>query len=170
MKITTLVFSGLLAIGNAVTVPDVRAESAPVSQPAAAIADEQLLRNLLDDFLGFTDATAYQLHSRFWADDLVYTSSAGERFGKAEILKGLKEDAGTNTQPTPVQARLYFAEDVDVRIFNNVAVVAFRLVYKPKGEEQHYFNTGTFVKRKGEWRAVAWQATKIPSEPKLEKE
>jgi hypothetical protein len=27
-----------------------------------------------------------------------------------------------------------------------------------------YFNTGTFRKRDGEWRAVAWQATRIPSE------
>jgi hypothetical protein len=26
-----------------------------------------------------------------------------------------------------------------------------------------YFNTGTFLKREGEWRAVAWQATRIPA-------
>jgi hypothetical protein len=26
-----------------------------------------------------------------------------------------------------------------------------------------YFNTGTFLKRDGEWRALAWQATVIPA-------
>jgi hypothetical protein len=29
----------------------------------------------------------------------------------------------------------------------------------------YYWNTGTFVKRDGEWRVVAWQATKIPHVP-----
>ena len=47
----------------------------------------------------------------------------------------------------------------------DTAVVAFRLVGKPAGEggpALYYLNTGTFVRRDGEWRAVAWQATKVP--------
>ena len=27
---------------------------------------------------------------------------------------------------------------------------------------QEFYNTGTFVKRRGRWQAVAWQATRIP--------
>src|SRR5262249_37768835 len=26
----------------------------------------------------------------------------------------------------------------------------------------HFFNTGTFLKRNGQWRVIAWQATRIP--------
>jgi hypothetical protein len=29
-------------------------------------------------------------------------------------------------------------------------------------EVQEFLNTGTFVKRKGVWQVVAWQATAIP--------
>ena len=47
---------------------------------------------------------------------------------------------------------------MQVRIYGSTAVVAFRLVSAP----QQYLNTGTFVKRRGRWQAVAWQATKIP--------
>jgi hypothetical protein len=29
-------------------------------------------------------------------------------------------------------------------------------------EVLYYYNTGTFLRRDGEWRVVAWQATRIP--------
>jgi hypothetical protein len=29
-------------------------------------------------------------------------------------------------------------------------------------EANRFLNTGTFVRRKGKWQAVAWQATKLP--------
>ena len=35
-------------------------------------------------------------------------------------------------------------------------------------ETLNFLNTGTFLKRNGEWRAVAWQATRVPVEPKQE--
>ena len=49
----------------------------------------------------------------------------------------------------------------------DTAVVAFRLVAVSTGDndrrgEQHYFNTGTFRRLGDGWRAVAWQATRIP--------
>ena len=47
----------------------------------------------------------------------------------------------------------------------DAAVVAFKLVGVPANgtETLYYYNTGTFLKRNGTWKAVAWQATKIPS-------
>jgi hypothetical protein len=44
-------------------------------------------------------------------------------------------------------------------------VVTFRLVGTPDDGSAalQYFNTGTFLKRDGEWRALAWQATVIPA-------
>ena len=64
----------------------------------------------------------------------------------------------------------YRAEDTDIRLFGDTAVIAFRLVAEPgsvnaggkQAEKTEFFNTGTFVKRDGKWQAVAWQATKIP--------
>ena len=48
-----------------------------------------------------------------------------------------------------------------------LAHVAFRLVAVSASDgdepgEQHYFNTGTFRRLGDGWRAVAWQATRIP--------
>ena len=129
----------------------------------AAIAgddDERQLVAMLEQFLATAHTKA--AHERFWWDDLVYTSSGGLRFGKADILDGFAADASAGQDEPEV---VYSGEDIDVRIYGSSAVVAFRLVGTPVGESAeptYYFNTGTFVKRGGEWRAVAWQATRIP--------
>lgn len=62
---------------------------------------------------------------------------------------------------------VYSGEEVDVRLYGDTAVVAFKLVRTPTNKEAgrdvlYYFNTGTFLKRDGIWKVVAWQATKIP--------
>jgi hypothetical protein len=124
--------------------------------------DRQALAEMLDWFLANVNAPA--THERFWADDLVYTSSDGSRFDKAAILEGLGDDGADAQGPA------YAASAVDIRMYGDTAVVAFRLVAFPGGKgnlqekRMEYFNTGTFRKRDGEWRAVAWQATRIPSE------
>ncbi|WP_237057761.1 nuclear transport factor 2 family protein [Microbulbifer sediminum] len=128
--------------------------------------DRAALGELLDNFLATTHQK--QAHQRFWAEDLVYTSSGGARFGKETILQGFEEG---EQQPATTA---YRAEDVDIRLFGDTAVIAFRLVAEeqrqarggetPDKGPKHYFNTGTFVKRDGLWRAVAWQATRIPAE------
>ena len=53
-------------------------------------------------------------------------------------------------------ATVYTAEDVDIRVYGDAAVVAFRLVGTSANEVQEYFNTGTFLRRSGDWpRAFA---------------
>jgi len=136
-----------------------------------AIADDSVaaveLTRMLHEFLAAAgDAAA---HEQFWAEDLVYTSSSGTRTSKAEIMQGFSEsDDNQGEEPGPV----YSAEDIRIRVYGTTAVVAFRLVATPAGDAtqsgpdsvvQHYFNTGTFVKRDGRWQVVAWQATKIPA-------
>lgn len=118
------------------------------------------LTTLLQDFLA--NSGKADTHARFWADDLVYTSSNGTRFGKADIMQGFDasgddEDAGPNV--------VYSGEDVKVQVFGSTAVITFRLVGTPDDESAplQYFNTGTFLNRDGEWRAIAWQATVIPA-------
>jgi len=134
-----------------------------LASPARAADDAAQLASLLDAFMAGASVDDAAMHQRFWADDLVYTSSAGERFGKREIIEGLQADEGAAEAGPAV---VYTAEDVDIRVYGEAAVVAFRLVGTEQGEGgevRQYFNTGTFFKRDGEWRAVAWQATRIGS-------
>lgn len=135
------------------------AEDAGSLEASAPAEDAAELRALVGDFLANAGAAA--AHERFWADDLVYTSSDGTRTTKADILGGFgSEEADERAGP------VYSGEDVDVRLYGSTAVVAFRLVATPAegadGDVQQYFNTGTFLKRDGIWKAVAWQATRIP--------
>lgn len=125
---------------------------------AMASGDTTELTEMLHKFLGTSDQK--QAHVDFWADDLVYTSSNGSRRGKAEILAAFEESNEEDDGP----ATTYTGEDVKVQLFGTTAVVTFRLVGTPDdgSEVKYYFNTGTFLKRGGEWQAVAWQATVIP--------
>lgn len=131
----------------------------PMPAACAGNDDARELEVLLEAFLAGASANDVAAHERFWGDELVYTSSAGTRFGKAEIMDGLRQAAAEESDAPPT---VYSAEDVDVRVYGDTAVVAFRLIGSSTGDVQHYFNTGMFAKRAGEWRAVAWQATKIP--------
>jgi hypothetical protein len=126
-----------------------------MAAPAMAGDADEIL-GMLDDFLA--NAGAQPAHERFWADDLVYTSSRGTRTTKAAILASF--DSVDEDLPAPV----YSAEDVKLNRYGDTAVVAFKLVATPPNDSpvDYYFNTGTFVKRDGEWRVVAWQATRIP--------
>lgn len=121
--------------------------------------DEAELNAMLHKFLGSSDQK--ESHVTFWAGDLVYTSSNGTRFGKAEILSGFEEpETEEDTGPTLA----YSGEDVKIQLFGTTAIVTFQLVGTPDddSEVKNYFNTGTFLKRDGKWQAVAWQATVIP--------
>lgn len=132
---------------------------------SAQTGDEVKLRSMLQEFLLGASTNDAAVHDRFWADDLIYTRSAGARIDKAELMKGVRSSP-KNDAPKSV----YSAEDVKINIFGNAAIVAFKLVgttTKADGSKSvsQFLNTGTFFKRKGVWKAAAWQATAIP-EPK----
>ena len=133
--------------------------------PPALANDQEQLHQLLDDFLANSVKDDLKNHERFWATDLIYTSSAGTRFGKKTIIQGIQEES--NTQQEETSSPTYSAEDTQIRLYGTTAIVAFKLVAKSTENHvdttQHYLNTGTFLKRNGIWQAVAWQATKIPS-------
>ncbi len=135
-----------------------------VLAPGFALAgdDAAVLTAMLHEFLANADQRA--AHERFWAQDLVYSSSDGRRFGKADIMQRFDNaEPGDGSPPTTV----YSGEDVDIRQYDDVAIVAFRLVGTPAdgSETLYYYNTGTFLKRDGEWRVIAWHATRIPPTP-----
>ena len=106
-------------------------------------------------------------HERFWADDLVYTSSAGKVMSKADILKSFAEqprpEAGKPVEPGPV----FTAEDILVRPYGEMAALTFRLVERdPDGKVSYFRNSGTFLLRHGKWQAITWQATRVPADGK----
>lgn len=136
--------------------------------PASAAAgsgedapDAAVLTAMLHAFLAGASQNDPVSHDRFWSERLVYTSSSGQRFGKADIMAGF-ESSGEEDEEDG-EAAVYTAEDIQVQQFGNTAVVAFRLVASPiaaDSEKTEYFNTGTFLKEQGRWQVVAWQATK----------
>lgn len=130
---------------------------------AETAPDAATLTKLLQDFLAGAGKNDAAMHDRFWADELVYTSSSGRRMGKADIMKEVRADSAPKADEPPT---VYTAEDIRIQQYGDTAIVAFRLVAtadeKGKPTVNQYLNTGTFLKRNGEWRAVAWQATVLP--------
>lgn len=126
--------------------------------PMAHAEDVEDLTALLHDFLATVDER--DTHERFWAEDLIYTSSSGTRFDKAAIMSGFEGAEDTAGEPEVV----YSADEIQINVYGDAAVVAFKLVATPAdgSAEQFYLNTGTFLRRDGRWRAVAWQATRVP--------
>ena len=148
------------AVLVAVMMIAVAAQRAAAAQPAQTSNTTQELRALLDQFLAGASNNDRAVFERFFADDLIYTRNSGQTTTKAAILKSLPAQLAPS-------GSTYSAEDVTVHDYGNAAVVNFVLVAKDKdGKVTHYRNTGTFVKRNGEWQAVAWQATKISDEKK----
>lgn len=117
-----------------------------------------MLRLFLDDAAHGTRAG----FEKFFADDVIYTRSTGVVVTKSEILKNVE-----NLKPTDESKTTYAAEDITVHEYADTAVVAFRLAARTehkdgKVETDHYRNTGTFLRRNGRWRVIAWQATRVP--------
>jgi hypothetical protein len=143
--------------------PSVCAQTAP---------DAAELTALLKEFLAGASRNDATVHERFWADDLIYTGSSGRRVGKADIMRDVR------SAPAPKAgdpATLYSAEDIRIQQYGDTAVVAFRLVGTTdrdgKAEVASFLNTGTFLRRKGKWQAVSWQATRLPrAEEEIKKE
>lgn len=136
-----------------------------VATPAAgqSASVEKALTVLLNDFLAGASRNDAAVHDRFWADDLIYTRSAGVRIGKSELMNGVRNAPA----PKPDDPKVtYTADNVLIRRYGNTAIVAFRLVATSvrgtTASVSHYLNTGTFVRRNGRWQAVAWQSTAVP--------
>jgi len=111
------------------------------------------ITSLLTEFLQKADQA--DMHDRFWAEDLVYTSSGGERFGKERIMQGLESTENPENNVT------YSSDKVEIKDLGNVATLTFQLIANTSNGEIRYWNSGTFMQRKGLWRAIVWQATTV---------
>lgn len=134
--------------------------TSPLRAEPAAADPKAGITALLTEFLTKNSDPAQ--HARFWAEDLVYTSSKAEVFGKAHIMQEVtlaKPDPSMPKEPEET----YSAEDIVVRPYGTTAVLTFRLVARaPDGNTEYYRNSGTLLFRHGQWQVVTWQATKEP--------
>ncbi len=129
----------------------------------AAAPDAAELTKLLNDFLAGASRNDPAAHERFWADDLIYTRSAGRRVNKADIM----HDVRSAPAPKPDDPKtIYTAEDIRIQQYGSTAIVAFRLVATTEidgaKQVQNLLNSGTFLKRNGKWQVVNWQSTRMP--------
>ncbi len=144
----------------------------------SATSTQAAITALLQEFLAKNSERAQ--HDRFWADDLVYTTSGATVKTKAEIMKSFDADKTAPAKPLPADAKqsagqrpagqqagtvqpTYAAEDIVVRPYGSTAALTFRLVaHNPDGTVQYYRNSETLLLRDGRWQVVTWQATKVP--------
>ncbi|HEV7698704.1 MAG TPA: nuclear transport factor 2 family protein [Pyrinomonadaceae bacterium] len=131
---------------------------------AQTAPDAAELTKLLNEFLAGAGRNDPAVHERFWADDLIYTRSAGVRTNKEEILTGLRTTPASKPDD-PVT--VYTAEDIVIHQYGNTAIVAFRLVSTTTNKDTtkkvgNNLNTGVFMKRNGIWQVIAWQSTIVP--------
>ncbi len=137
---------------------------AQAGKPAAASPQDtaiiQQVTARVHDFLANVPKNDPKVFQDFFADDVIYTRSAGVTVTKADILKNIDVRATNEPQAT------FDADDFTVHPYGEMAVVNFRLIMhnteNGKATTAYYRNTGTFMKRNGKWQAVAWQATRVP--------
>jgi len=90
---------------------------------AQAAPDAAELTKLLNDFLAGASRNDPAVHERFWADDLIYTRSAGRRVTKADIMRDLREAPAPKADDPKT---VYTAENVRIQQYGTTAIVAFR--------------------------------------------
>lgn len=141
---------------NRISFYSYRIKAAEDSAPA-----KQELIALVQDFLKNVPANRRETYDRFFADDVIYTRNSGQVVTKKDILAGTGNSSAERAQAT------FSGEDFRVQEYGEMAVVNFKLVMHPNDANaatRSFRNTGTFLKRNGQWQAVAWQATPIAEE------
>lgn len=118
--------------------------------------DKADLTALLSEFLDGATRNDGRIHNKFWAEELIYTSSSGSRFGKTELMQSVNSSG--LLKPEAIST-VYDSEDLHIMQYGNTAVVAFVLIARSEEQTKRYLNSGTFIKRNGQWQAVNWQAT-----------
>jgi len=150
---------GLRMFAVAALLPMMAMAQAQPSNPQDTATIQQVTQRVRD-FLANVPKNDPIIFQEFFADDVIYTRSAGVTVAKADIIKNIDVRATNAPQAT------FDADDFTVHPYGDCAVVNFRLIMHNtehgKPATVYFRNTGTFLKRNGKWQAVAWQATKVP--------
>lgn len=128
----------------------------PLNLNAQDAPDKMELEQMLHTFMDGASKNDSLIHANFWAEDLIYTSSNGTRFGKKKIMNSFNSNQETKIESPSTK---YTAEEIIIQQYENTAIVAFKMKAVSDSTIQYYLNSGTFLKRNGKWQVVNWQAT-----------
>ncbi|WP_113907705.1 nuclear transport factor 2 family protein [Aliidiomarina celeris] len=115
------------------------------------------VQQTLEQFLYGASIGSAEIHNQFWAEELVYTSSSGTRFGKAELMQGMQGSSPI----APEQVNTWYgAEQVQIRFVNDLALLSFTLT-AGDGEQinSRFYNSGVLIFRDQRWQVLNWHAT-----------
>jgi len=114
---------------------------------------EQTIRKLNRDYVDSFLRSDVKRYDELLADDFICTCPDGSLVDKPAFLKSAAEPSGME----------YFGlEDVNIRIFGDVALVHARTPYTRKdGVSGAARYTDIYVKRNGRWQVVSAQITRI---------
>ena len=131
------------------------------TEPPSAAETRASITALLGEFLSRVDDP--EMHRRFWADDLIYTSGQGAVRTKKQIVESV---AAAVDDPRAARMR-YAAEEVTVRPYGAFAALNFRLViHNADGATWYSRNSGALLWCDDQWQVVTWQATReSPASP-----
>lgn len=117
------------------------------------------IQQTLERFLHGASINDAEIHQSFWAEELVYTSSSGQRFGKTSLMAGTQQ---SETLSEDEVTAWYSAEDLQVQQVGEVVIINFTLVSEPtaEGDIQRFLNTGVMIQRDQRWQAINWNATR----------
>jgi ketosteroid isomerase-like protein len=128
--------------------------------------DDQEVRHLnkeLDEAYVRGDTVAMK---RIFADDLSFTSPRGLVSNKMQALAFLESG--------DIKYESYESDDINVRLYEDTAVVTGRLTRKGRVKEQdisgQFRYTRVYLKRQGQWQLVAVQVTTIAEDTRIAKE
>jgi uncharacterized protein (TIGR02246 family) len=128
---------------------------------AAASSTEQAVRQLFDSLVSSYAKNDATVPARIVADDATFTNPLGEVLTKEQRLAEIK--------PGGLQFDSYTADDVNVRVYGDAAVVTYRASVTGKRGDQDISGqnrvTSVFVKKGGNWQLVAAQSTRITQPP-----
>ncbi|RUO63622.1 nuclear transport factor 2 family protein [Pseudidiomarina insulisalsae] len=150
MRLVTLTF--LLALLCSLPLAAQETHAVPAEQRQSVVA-------ALSEFLYGASISDAKAHEKFWAPELTYTSSSGTRFGKPQLMNGMR-----NSQPTPEDevTAWYTAEAIELKALGPAVILNFTLVSTDvaSGERETFLNSGVLVQRDGHWQAINWHATR----------
>ncbi len=138
------------------TKTDAKSQSAAGAQVSSGAAEQAVGQLHNESFQAILRADTTVL-DRVWADDYSLTNPGGNVMAKAAFIGALKSGG--------LKFETLDLSDTNVRVYGDTAVVTGRATVKAKGDNQDIAEQvryiSVYVKRQGQWQAVAMQTTRI---------
>ena len=151
MRKVNLIVLALVAMSYLLVAPVGLAQGGSAEQQISALSDQLIQAQSKADTSFF---------EKYYADDATIIHGNGKLFTKAEDIADLKSGS-TKFESNVVRER-------KIHVYGDTAVVAFLISYKGAVSGKPFTGdlrrTVVWVKQKGNWKIVAYQVTRLPSQ------